>query len=105
MGANMAVLSNHNRADWGVRSIVAISADLQSIAALSGAADLDLESALYAASDGVEPQSGDATTLAGMTADPKDLRLILGTNSVGAALLQASADARQGAVDWFAEQL
>jgi len=105
MGANMAVVANHLGSLWGVSSVVAVSPDISSIDALSGGAVLDLENALYAASDGVEPQSGDATTLAGMTADPKDLRLILGTTSIGAALLQASPDARQGSVDWFEEQL
>lgn len=105
MGANMAVVANHFRAEWGVSSVVAVSADIGSIEALSGGVTLDLENALYAASDGVEPQSSDATSLEGMTADPKDLRLIVGTASVGAALLQASPDARQGSVDWFAEQL
>jgi len=105
VGANMAVVANHNRKAWGVASIVAFSAKLSAVEALSSTSELDLESALYVASEGEEPQATDAVSLYDLTAEPHRVELVLGTSSHGADLLQASADARQGSVDWFAEQL
>jgi len=105
VGANMAVVANHNRTAWGVASIVAFSARLSAVEALASTSALDLESALYVASEGEEPQATDAVSLYDLTAEPHRVELVLGTSSHGADLLQASADARQGSVDWFAEQL
>lgn len=105
VGANLAVVANHNREEWGVSSTVSFSSRLDAIEALAGTATLDLQSALYVTSETEEPQATDATTLFEMTAEPRRVEHVLGTSSHGASLLQASADARQGSVDWFAEQL
>ena len=40
-----------------------------------------------------------------LTDEPRTLQLVQGTNSAGAALLAASADARAGSVAWFVEHL
>ena len=105
VGGNMAVVANHNRAAWGVKSICAFSARLSSIESLAETEELDLESALYVVSLTEEPHATDATTLFQMTAEPRRVEHVKGTSSHGAALLAASADARQGSVDWFAENL
>jgi len=105
VGGNMAVVANHNRQTWGVKSVVSFSAKLSAIEILAETSDLDLESALYVASEAQEPDAGDAVTLQSMTVEPSVVQLVQGTTSHGAALLAASPDARQGSVDWFVDNL
>jgi len=105
VGANMAVVANHRRQEWGVKSICAISARLERVQDLAETVELDLANALYVAAVDEHPQAEDADALFNLTEEPKDLEIVLGTAAHGADLLQASVDAQNGTVAWFESQL
>ncbi len=105
VGGNLAVVANHNRASWGVKSICAVSANRDRVLDLAETDTLDLENAQYVAAENEEPQATMATQLFEETEEPKDLRLILGTDDHGADLLAGSGDAQVGIPAWFVEQL
>jgi dienelactone hydrolase len=107
VGANMAVVANHNSqtGDWGVKSICAISPDLENSQALAGTTELVLAGAQYVAAELNAEDTADAQALFDITGEPRDLRSVLDTSAHGADLLAASPSAREGTVAWFVEEL
>jgi pimeloyl-ACP methyl ester carboxylesterase len=105
VGADLAVVANHRRATWGVKTICALSANRDSVLLLAETDTLDLESAQYVAAENEAPENAMAEQLYEETADPKDLRLILDTDDHGAELLFGSGDAQVGIPDWFIDHL
>ncbi len=105
VGANVAVVANHNRAAWGVKSTASVSTNLDRVYDLAGTTTLDLAGAIYVAADLEQPQADMADELGALTADPVDVRRVLNTSSHGVDLLTASAGVRDGVVDWFVENL
>jgi len=105
VGGNLAVVANHHRATWGVKSTCAVSANRDRVLLLAETDTLDLENAQYVAAENESPQNAMAEQLFAETVEPSDLRLILGTDDHGAALLNGSGDAQVGIPAWFVEQL
>ena len=105
MGANVALLGNHQREDSGVASTIAFSPSESSVASLVGTSELSFQSVLYVASENDSAAAQSAQALMDRTEEPKTLQLVQGTSSAGSALLSASADARAGSVAWFVEHL
>ena len=105
VGANMAVVANHNREAWGVKSTCTVSARLSAIRDLAGTTDLDLENSIYVAADLEQPQADDADALGAMTADPTVVRRVLNTSAHGFQLLLNSQGVREGTVAWFVDEL
>ena len=105
VGANMAVVANHNRAEWGIKSICAVSANRDRVLLLAETDTLDLENGQYVAAENESPQNAMAEQMFNETVEPRDLRLILGTDDHGADLLAGSGDAQVGIPAWFVEQL
>jgi len=101
VGANMAVVANHNREAWGVRTTVAISARRTAVDTLAGTSVLDLHRGQYAAGDGEVPQAADAEVLAAITAEPSQAQLVADTDRHGADLFLFSSGVRDGVVTWF----
>ena len=111
VGANLAVLGRHasrqgSNDPWGVDVICAVSPDLGGVEALGQiqADALVLSYAQYVAGENAPEDAEDATALYDVTADPRDLRVVLGTEAHGAAMLTGSSDARTGIVNWFSNQ-
>jgi dienelactone hydrolase len=105
VGANLAVVANHNREAWGVRTTASISARRSAVDTLAGTSVLDLQRALYAAGDGEVPQAADAEVLAAITVEPNEVRLVEGTDRHGADLFLFSSGVRDGVVFWFSTHL
>ena len=108
VGANLALLGRSGTLgagdDWGVASVVAISPDVAGIEALGAmtSADLILSNVQYVAGATNPTDADEATTLHGITTDPRDLRLVKQTGAHGANLLSGSPDAQTGVATWFA---
>lgn len=105
VGANLAVVANHNRAAWGVKTTVAVSARMERVLELADVGTLSLESAIYIAADEEDPQGDDADALGALTAEPVSVRRVLGTTAHGVDLLAASANVRDGTVEWLVKNL
>ena len=105
VGANMAVVANHHRAEWGVKTITAVSANRDRVLLLAETDTLNLENAQYVAAENESPQNAMAEEMFNETVEPSDLRLVLGTDDHGADLLQGSGEAQVGIPAWFVEQL
>ncbi len=104
VGANLAVITRHEAAQWGVASIVAISPDIAGVEALGelSSADLVLSNAQYVAGLNNAADAADAQALYDLTTDPRDLRLVKQSSAHGADLLTGSSDAQEGVATWFA---
>jgi dienelactone hydrolase len=105
VGANLAVVANHNRVAWGVKTTVVVSANMERAQDLADVVDLDLESSIYIAADLEDPQGDHADALGAITADPVQVQRVLGTSAHGVDLLTASANVREGVVAWFVDNL
>mgnify|MGYP002632954680 CR=1 FL=1 len=105
VGANLAVVANHNRVAWGVKTTVVVSANMERAQDLAGTTTLDLASSIYIAADLEQPQADHADALGAITADPVDVRRVGGTSAHGVDLITGSADVRAGAVGWFVTNL
>ena len=105
VGANLAVVANHNRVALGVKTTVVVSANLEGIYLLAETDTLDLASAIYIAADLDLPEADDAAALGLLTSEPVDARRVGSTSAHGVDLLTASPQVLEGVIEWFVDQL
>ena len=106
VGANLTLLAAHE--GWGVAAYVAVSPDLAGVEALSGTTLDALQLSAggqFVAGTTDDASAADTEDLYDVAAEPKDLRIVLGTGAHGAALVSGSPDAQSGVVAWLAGQL